>query len=172
MDAVQAEQQLSGRESALHEQQQFALSGRLGIANGRDAGSGQFRWQQRGAAFEFQLTVTVTGDRVRLAGQPGKVKLTDARGQVTEGFDAEQLLFERTGWRVPVAQLGYWVRGMRAPGGTADTRFDAAGRLVELAQDGWTIQYRDWTASAPALPTMLVARRGQERVKVRIRDWL
>lgn len=171
VDLNAAEQRLSGRESALHEAQSFALEGRLGISNGREAGSGQFRWEQQGRRFDFRLTVTVTGDRFRLEGEPGRVRLTDARGDTVEGFDAEQLLAERTGWHVPVDQLGYWVRAMRAPGTTAQTRFADDGKLTELVQAGWTIAYRRFSDSEPALPLMLVASRGKERVRVKVRQW-
>lgn len=171
VDAPVAEQQLGGRESALHAQQGFLLTGRLGISNGKDAGSGQFRWQQQGRRFDFQLTVTVTGDRFRLEGEPGRVRLTDAKGATVEGFDASELLAERTGWQIPVEQLGFWVRAMRAPGSKADTRFADDGRLEQLQQSGWTISYRRWNAGAPALPLMLVASRGQDRVRVKVRAW-
>lgn len=171
VEAPAAEQQLSGRESALQARQAFVLTGRLGISNGKDAGSGQFRWQQRGQHFDFHLTVTVTGDRFRLEGAPGRVRLTDASGATVEGFDAEQLLAERTGWQVPVEQLGYWVRAMRAPGSTANTRFANDGKLEQLSQAGWTITYRRWSDGEPALPLMLVASRGQDRVRVKVRAW-
>lgn len=166
-----AEQALSRRESLLFEQTSFALGGRIGISNGKDAGSGQFRWQQQGAAFDFTLTVTLTGDRLRLHGQPGKVILVESNGTQISGPDAEQLLFARTGWRIPVTELGYWVRAMRAPGSLVEPEFAADGQLRRLSQRGWEIDYKRWDVQDPPLPLMLVASRGADRVRVRISTW-
>lgn len=167
-----AETALSARESALFEQQDFQLQGRLGVSNGKDAGSGQFQWIQTGDQFDFSLRVTLTGDRVRLAGRPGRVTLTDAEGRQQTGFDAEQLLLERTGWRVPVAQLAYWIRAMRAPGALAEPGYTRDGQLHSLRQSGWSIGYRSWTRDrTPALPIRLEARSGEHAVKVVVRQW-
>ena len=167
-----AETALSAHESALFDQQTFSLQGRIGVSNGKDAGSGQFQWTQTGDHFDFSLRVTLTGDRVRLEGEPGRVTLTDAEGRRQTGFDAEQLLLERTGWRVPVTHLAYWIRAMRAPGDLAIPKFDAERQLQQLQQGGWTIEYRAWTRDrTPPLPQRLQARSGNHSVKVVVRSW-
>jgi outer membrane lipoprotein LolB len=167
-----AESGLAARESVLFEQPKFSLQGRIGVSNGKDAGSGQFVWTQDGTAFDFTLTVTLTGDRFRLFGRPGRVTLVDAEGRSQNGFDAEALLAERTGWHIPVQQLGYWVRAMRAPGEEAVPQFGDDGLLTSLAQSRWQIDYRGWTRDrSTALPLKLTATRKPHRVRVVIRDW-
>lgn len=166
-----AETGLSARESQLFERPRFSLNGRIGVSNGKEAGSGQFVWTQDGTAFDFTLTVTVTGDRYRLHGRPGKVTLIDAKGHQQEGFDAETLLAERTGWFVPVQQLAYWIRAMRAPGGEAVAEFGTDGMLSSLQQNRWQIDYREWTRGALPLPSKLTATRQPHRVRVVVRQW-
>lgn len=172
VDRGVAESALGERESLLQQQPDFGLSGRIGLSNGKEGGSGQFVWEQRGARFDFTLTVTITGDRYRLHGGPGRVTLVDAKGVSHHGLDAEALLAERTGWRVPVQQLGYWIRAMRAPGDRASAEFGHDGLLRSLRQKQWQIEYRGWSRDhEPQLPVRLQATRGAHRVRVVVRDW-
>jgi outer membrane lipoprotein LolB len=159
------------REQALAAQADWTLRGRLGVSDGRDGGSGSLEWRQRGEAFRFQLHAPVTGKTWVLAGAPGHVVLEGLRAAPVEGPDAAALLQRELGWRVPVAELGAWVRGARAAG-EARIRFNADGLPAEIEQAGWTVSFPAWDASQkPPLPTKVFARRGDYRVRLAIHEW-
>ena len=166
--ALLAELQL--REQALGEQD-FSLSGRIALSNGVDGGSGRFAWQQRGAALKFSLSAPLSNQTWNLDGQPGAFRLVDSAGRVREAADAQQLVLEVSNWTIPVAELKYWARGMRAPGGPAIPQFDGNGRLLSLAQSGWLIEYAAWGAGNPALPLKLKLSRDSATVKVVVKQW-
>ncbi|MCU0755483.1 MAG: lipoprotein insertase outer membrane protein LolB [Xanthomonadales bacterium] len=158
------------REAALREAAGFALAGRIGVNNGRSAGSANFDWQQHETQLAFELRIPLSGATWRLSGRPGGYLLDDGKGGTRGGRDASELLTEATGWQIPVDALQWWVRGARAPGGRAILRYDADGRPAELQQHGWTLRYRAWDPTL-GLPTRLIARRGTDEVRVAVLRW-
>lgn len=158
------------REAALQEAAGFALAGRIGVNNGRSAGSASFDWQQHETQLAFELRIPLSGATWRLSGRPGGYLLDDGKGGSRGGRDAGDLLTEATGWRIPVDALHWWVRGARDPDGRAVLRYDADGRPVELQQHGWTLSYRAWDETL-GLPTRLIARRGSDEVRVAVLRW-
>lgn len=158
------------REAALVDTAGFALAGRIGVNNGRSAGSASFDWQQHQTLLAFELRVPLTGATWRLSGRPGGYLLDDGKGGGRGGRDAGDLLTEATGWRIPVEALHWWVRGARDPQGRARLRYDENGRLAQLEQHGWTLQYRAWDETL-GLPTRLIARRGNDEVRVAVMRW-
>lgn len=158
------------REAVLAETAGFALAGRIGVNNGRSAGSANFDWQQHQRQLEFELRIPLSGTTWRLTGRPGGYLLDDGKGGTRGGRDAGALLTEATGWQIPVEALHWWVRGARDPGARAQIRYDADGRPAELQQHGWTLSYRAWDAGLD-LPTRLIARRGSDEVRVAVLRW-
>jgi outer membrane lipoprotein LolB len=88
------------------------------------------------------------------------------------GSDPEQLLRDRVGWDVPLAELGDWVRGLRAAGAKATVEYDAQNLPALIEQSGWKVEYRDWFSDRkPPLPRKVFATRGNARVRVAIESW-
>ena len=79
---------------------------------------------------------------------------------------------ERLGWDVPLANLGVWIRGLRAPNERADVHYDAQNLPAVIEQAGWKVEYRDWFNDRnPPLPRKVYASRGSARVRVAIESW-
>jgi outer membrane lipoprotein LolB len=70
--------------------------------------------------------------------------LQDAEQRVLYAADAEELLYRYTGWRLPITNLNYWVRGVPVPDLPAIRELDDAGRLKTLRQQGWEVQYQEY----------------------------
>jgi outer membrane lipoprotein LolB len=168
------EQLLAGqtaREQKLAADSNWGLSGRLGVSDGHDGGSGSLEWTQHGAQFRFSVHAPVTGKTWTLSGRPQHAVLEGLRDQPVDGDDAAALLEHELGWRVPVAELAYWVRGMRA---ALDARiaFGADGLPATIVEAGWTVQYQDYdTTRQPPLPGKVFASKGEYKVRLAIRDW-
>jgi len=159
------------REQALAAHDSWTLQGRLGVSDARDSGSGSLDWSQDGHGFRFAVHAPVTGKTWILSGDAGHAVLEGLREQPLRGDDAAELLQRELGWRVPIAELTYWARGLRAPG-DARIQFRADGLPGEIEQDGWTVQYLDYdTGRTPPLPSKVFATRGDTRVRLAIRDW-
>ncbi len=94
--------------------------------------------------------------------------LKTSDGKTASAGSAEELLTQQWGWRLPLASLKYWIRGLPVPGVPAQTTFDRAHRLASLSQQGFNIQYQGYTTAgsldlpqhlsitSPALKTKLV----------------
>ena len=75
-----------------------------------------------------------------------------------------------------MAELGFWVRGARAPqaeSGPAQLTFDATGALRTLKQNGWTVSYERYAnnANGDARPSKLKAIKLDAQVKVIVQSW-
>ncbi len=160
------------REKQLQGHDHWTIHARLGVSDGRHGGSGSLLWVRRGSAFDFELQAPVTGRSFRLHGEPGQARLDGLDQGPLSGGDARSLLRQALGWQVPMTQLDFWVRGMRAPGSRASMLFDKDGLPAQLTQDGWTVTYRDWyPETTPPLPRRVFARRGDDRVRMVINSW-
>jgi len=159
------------RERVLAGQPNWQLAGRLGVSNAKDAGSGSLTWKQDGDAFRFSVHAPVTGKTWVLSGDDGHARLDGLREQAVESADAGSLLERELGWKVPVAELRYWVRGARSPG-MASIEFREDGLPAVIVQGGWTVRYLDYDqAQDPPLPSKVFATRGDYKVRLAIREW-
>lgn len=172
-----AEAALAMREAALRDAPAWALSGRIAVSTGRNGGSGRIEWRQAGGRYDVSVSAPVTRQSWRLSGDAAGATLQGLEGGPRQGPDAAALLFEATGWDIPVVALADWIRGARSDAlGPAVVSFDADGRLSRIGQGGWTIDYV-WpeAGTAPAagvvLPARLDARRGEARVKLVVDQW-
>jgi outer membrane lipoprotein LolB len=90
----------------------------------------------------------------------------------TQTTDIDQLLYKETGVRIPLHNLYYWVRGVKAPGAIQSTEYDAKGRLITLTQGGYTVRYEGYqTVKGRALPTKLRVTGREGSLKLVIKQW-
>lgn len=160
------------REAAVLAQVSWQLSGRIAVSNGDDGGNAEVEWRQDGARYDLRLRAPVTGRNWRLHGDARSAVLEGVGREPVRGSDAAGLLAREVNWQLPVTELEYWVRGLRAPGAAAELVFDAAQRPARLHQSGWTIEYREYFDDRdPALPRKVFATKGRHRVRLFIEDW-
>jgi outer membrane lipoprotein LolB len=161
----------AGREVALAATPDWSFSGRFAVSGQGEGGSGRIEWSQRGEQFRIELSAPVTRRSWRLSGNADGARLEGLEQGTLEGPHAEALLYEATGWSMPLQQLSAWVRGARARG-RAEIEFSADGLPARLLQGGWQIEYRGWDAEArPALPKRVFAEAQQRRVRLVIDRW-
>lgn len=169
-DAAGLEQQ-DRREAALAPMQNWELRGRLGVSDARDSGSGSLGWSQQGEHYRFELNAPVTGKTWRLSGDGRSAKLEGVRETAVDGVDAASLLRRELGWQVPVAELSWWARGLRAPG-PSELSLRGDGLPARIVQAGWTVDFLDYDLERqPALPRKLFAEKGDYRVRLVIQAW-
>jgi outer membrane lipoprotein LolB len=169
-------QRARGEWLALYET--WSFSGRAAISRGDKGGSGRIEWEQRDRdRYGIALSAPVTRQSWRLSGdlRSGAGRIEGLDGGPREGAFAEDLLIQATGWRVPLQQLGSWVRGAPAADIAVESvAYDAEGRIAELRQSGWTVRYLAWRpgpAGQPDLPAKIEAEAGDARVRLVIEDW-
>ena len=101
---------------------------------------------------------------------PARGRLRTADGQLRESADADALMEEVTGQRLPVRQLPGWLLGRG--GAVANVSSDRAGRPARLVDAGWQIDFSYPDDNPGALPTLVSLRRGNEiEIRLRIEEW-
>lgn len=161
----------AAREARLAESPRWSLSGRLSVSANGEGGNGRLDWSQQGEDFEIRLAAPVTGKSWRLRQQAGVATLEGLDGGTRTAPDAEALLFEATGWRLPVQALAAWARGARASG-PATLEFGPTGLPALISQQGWQVEYREWDGAEPARPRRVFARQGEQAsVRLVVESW-
>lgn len=153
----------------------WAMTGRLALSNGKDGGSGRIEWTQGDGHLQVTLSAPVTRQAWVLHLDGHDARLEGVPNGPLRGDDAAALLRDATGWDIPVAALGCWLRGARHGGELADVSIQFAGNGLpsRIEQQGWQVEYQEWTRDAAGLPlpAKLVATRGASRIRLVVDRW-
>lgn len=152
----------------------WQISGKLGAKLPEDSGSARLRWRQESEGYRIDLSGPFGQGRMIITGEPGLVRLRQSGEPPLEAASAEELIRQSTGWRLPVEQLLYWVRGIPAPD-SQSKRMEKTpeGLLAELEQDGWQLSYSNYRLvdNRWHLPERIVARHRDVRLTLVIHQW-
>ena len=144
------------RESTLLPIQHWELRGRLAVRADERGGQASLTWKRDAAQHSIRLNGPLGRGVVRVTQDETGAQLQDAEQRVFHAASAEELLYRYTGWRLPLTNLNYWVRGVPVPDLPATRELDDAGRLKVLRQQGWEVQYQEYVRfEAHELPNRL-----------------
>lgn len=160
------------REHVLGARTAWALDGRLAVSGPDDGGSGTLAWSVRGDDYRFEVQAPVTGKTWVLSGDARHARIDGLAPNPLRGDDATRLVERELGWKLPVAQFGAWVRGLRAAGSRAELEFRPDGLPSLLVQDGWRVEYVDYFDDQdPPLPRRVFASHGDYKVRLAVQRW-
>jgi outer membrane lipoprotein LolB len=164
------------RLARLSEVDSWALEGRLAVSDAADGGSGQLKWRQDGGSSRMDFHGALGRGAWRLLADESGAELEFADGTLHRARSIDSLVRRQVGWAVPVEALAWWVRGLAAPGRVQQRLLDEEGRLSELRQDGWDIEFaRYGPVSGPGgdltMPLRMTARQADRTVKLAVRRW-
>jgi len=147
----------------------FALVGRVAVRYGDEAASGRVTWRHGAATDDLVISTPLGQGIAAITRRDGVYTLVTAKEERYTAADPERLTEQVLGWALPLGGLPDWVQGRAQPGVSAEPRYDG-GRLAELRQLGWTIEYSGYDASG-RLPTRLRLRRGDLDIRLAIDEW-
>ncbi len=128
-------------EQHMSEVKRWRVTGRIAILTEEQAWNASIRWTQDHDDFQIRLTAPLGQGSIELKGGPGAVELRDQDNVVYRATNAEDLLFDTLGWRIPLNGLKYWMRGIPEPKDALDrVVIDPTGRLMKLRQLGWMVE--------------------------------
>ncbi|WP_293765721.1 lipoprotein insertase outer membrane protein LolB [uncultured Aquitalea sp.] len=113
----------------------FAVSGRLSVNADGKGHVANFEWTHQPAADQLSVNSPLGNTVARLERTDAGVTL-QADGKTWQAGDVEQLTEQVLGWRLPMSNLAWWIRGLPAPG--AEFSHAADGSLL---QQGWQIRF-------------------------------
>ncbi|WP_166363876.1 lipoprotein insertase outer membrane protein LolB [Pseudomonas akapageensis] len=150
----------------------WQINGKVGIRAPKDSGSGTLFWLQRQDYYDIRLSGPLGRGAARLTGRPGNVVLEVANQGRYEAPSPEDLLEEQLGWKLPVSNLVWWVRGLPAPDSKSRVTLDSDSRLSNLEQDGWSVEYLSYIEQKGYwLPERLKLHGRDLDVTLVVKDW-
>lgn len=139
----------------------FVLGGKLSVMYDGHGFFGNLRWRHAPGSDDMMLLTPLGQGVAQLVRNGGGVTLTTSDRKTYQAPDAETLTEAVLGWRLPLAGLPYWVRGLPAPG---VFQRENGG----LSQNGWHIE---WERKDQGVPTLTVMRRDNLEVKLAVDSW-
>ncbi len=168
----------------------FKVLGKASLSNGKRHAQISLRWQQRGEQYVINLYGPLGSGAVRLSNtaadnnnthaQPSRyskphkpaIHYQDMRGAIYSYGSAEKLLENECGWRLPIAGLEWWLRGLPRPKETAIIVRDKTGLITQIEQDGWRIEYQSYQSiKGKTYPHKVRLKRDNFLLKFVLRDW-
>jgi len=116
----------------------------------RDA-YGNFDWVEQADAVTLSLRNPLGNTLAIVVATPTTASLELPNQAPRTADNVEDLMQSSLGFPMPVSGLRYWLRNEPAPGSHAKTSEDASGRITQIVQDGWQIDYLGF-AEAPTSP--------------------
>ena len=150
----------------------WQINGKIGIRAPQDSGSGTLFWLQRQDYFDIRLSGPLGRGATRLTGRPDAVALEVAGQGRFEAESPEALVESQLGWQLPVSNLLWWIRGLPAPDSRSRVELDGNGRLAHLQQDGWDVQYLNYSdENGFALPSRIKLAGRDLQITLVVKDW-
>lgn len=155
------------------ESSSWQFNGRFGASHADESWNGGLQWRQQGNDYLIRLSGPLGQGSIQLQGDVHQAQLTLSETQIYENADAEELLWQHTGWRIPFAGMRYWLMGMPAPDyPVTELRRDELGRLVSLRQAGWLIEIRRYVSvQGIELPRKLFLQHARFNVRLVVDQW-
>lgn len=163
------------RQQALASLTSWNASGRIALTTPDEGFTAAMQWKQQQRDYDVTLTVTLGQQAMRVTQTGNSATLRAYRQAPAAGVDAELLLLQELGVRVPLGQFGYWMRGL--PGNLGRPVYDAAGRLQQIGYldaDGidWTANFERYRiVNGMELPEFINISGGQFNIRLLIKTW-
>jgi outer membrane lipoprotein LolB len=153
------------RSNYLQHLQHWQANGRVSIRTAEDNINASFTWRQDLDKYHTHFYSAFSNESLTIQGDQQHITAVTNNGEQDQEVKIEQNL--------PLAQLAFWLKGMPTPNSKPQSiKYDAQNQLLNLIQDGWTIEYQSYSANGPiTLPEKLTATDGNTKVKLLIRKW-
>jgi outer membrane lipoprotein LolB len=151
---------------------QFQLDGRLAATSGNEGFSAGVRWRQDHDSATLDLSAPLGFGAAHVEQNAAGLMVTSSRGVTLEGAAASEELAKTLGFEPPLRSLRYWVLGASDPDFASQETIDDQQRLAHLEQDGWQVDYGQYTQVAGQwLPQQLTVTRQSLRLKLVVNAW-
>lgn len=150
----------------------WEIAGSMAARNQNQGWNASVNWWQQGSnQYQIRLYGPIGGGAVVITKKGNKVTLRDGNHNISSS-DAGALLEKKTGVRLPVNNLYYWIRGLPAPGKIEIIKKDSANHLLVLKQAGFLIEYKEYkVVNNVVLPTNIRLQKGNLVIKFVVRRW-
>jgi outer membrane lipoprotein LolB len=155
--------------ASLEQLDRWSLQAR--VASGLVGWSGNMHWRQDAEKFDIRVSGPLGAGAFQARGTLDRVEIRTAKETIVT-HEPEALIEKTLGWHFPIKHLRYWALGLPEPGLPSELKFDRAGRLQQLTQDGWVLEYSDYAQFGEReLPRRFTLESGAHRIRVVVDGW-
>lgn len=158
----------------LTEQNNFQASGKIAIKQDGKRNSASLQWQQQNHHYRIFITGPLGSSAITITGSPKGVEMDISGEGRFYASSPEALMMQRLGWSLPINDLSYWAKGIPAPRSAYKHALDSQGRLIQLQQNQWLIEYKNYHSLADTdWPRKMELHYGEDiQVTLLIKQWV
>lgn len=154
----------------------WKLKGRVAGKSNKQGFRAGVRWNQMQDNFVIDLHGPLGRKVAVITAAQGNVQLKTSKGENYQAKDPEELMQRLFGYSLPVNGLQYWLLGIPDPSpklgqSNSDLILDEHGRLQQLDQAGWLIDYKRYHEGVPALPALIQISNPTLNANIKIDAW-
>jgi outer membrane lipoprotein LolB len=149
----------------------WSFSGKLAISTPQGTESARLRWSQQGEDLQMEVSGPIGINQIIFVRENSQLRVFEDR-QWRSLTVEEATLEQQLGWPLPLDLLPWWLRGIPAPQPPATDMAVSDGRLQQLHQAGWTLEYPSYQqVDDVVLPGKLLFHRGEVKGKILFKQW-
>ena len=150
----------------------WKLKGRVAGKSNHEGFRAGVRWHQEETTYSIDLLGPLGRKVAVINGDEELIELKTSKGETYTAEDAETLMQELFGYSLPINGLRYWMRGIPDPDlRYASLELDKLGKLKQLHQAGWVIEYEQYHDGSPALPAFIKLTSKTLNANLKIDQW-
>lgn len=152
----------------------FTIKGRLAVITQPKNHSARLKWQHDTASDHIDIYTPLGGKVAEIEKTATSVTLTDNKNNALSASDVESLTEKALGFRLPLSGLKNWALGRPHDKGLAEAMtWDVYGHVNTLQQNGWQIQYKNYTKQdSYFLPKKVFMKNDKLTIKLIIDEWI
>ncbi|GGO74340.1 lipoprotein insertase outer membrane protein LolB [Bowmanella pacifica] len=150
--------------------QDWRINGKLAYKGEKERFSATLNWQQQDGDYSLGLSSFI-GTRILTLQKSHQLISLEYEDRTYQHHDASALLYELTGWAIPVEQIPAWLKGQVLPDNQAI--FSDNGLLQQIrTPQGWQVNLSDYRQTAHyILPYQLELKTPSDQIKIRVDKW-
>ena len=133
----------------------FEALGRVYVRYGTRGFSGTLRWRHDRQSDEVWLGAPFGQTAAHILRDESGATLTTADQRTYQAWSIESLTEDGLGWRLPLADLSFYVLSQVPPAAEGTAVRDPQGRLQRVEHNGWTVRWLGADAEPDLAPAAL-----------------
>lgn len=151
----------------------WSFNGRAAVQRAGEGWSATLHWIQNEADYRLRIIAPLGRGTYELFSSTDGVSLVDASNRIYHAQSPDALLFDNTGWQLPVSDIQYWVRGI-IPAGSSPSQvsLDPDGLVKDFAVDGWRVSILEYDkVDGVAMPRKLFLSYRESKMRLVVNKW-
>ena len=149
----------------------WTINGRISMIHKDENWYARFNWIQQNQDFQISFTGPLGETELQVSQIEQNIRLKTPSIERSSD-NLEQLLFQETGWKLPVSSLRYWSHGQPDPHMNAQLEYNEQQQISDIYQAGWHIHYPKRMQVDPyMLPKKIIVTEQDLKIKIIITSW-